>query len=233
MVGDEDRLARTTIQRAILERRRGHPQDVLSLVDFDAPEFSPTRNCDLYLMAVTVAVNAYCDLGQPREASELLRRSLDYFDRSTASIAGPICRGLQGRVALGRGKLDDAERLFRDAHEAMLSLGRHLDAAAYLLYLADVLLQAEGCSPRLVALRSSLKLAGDLIESHSGRQLGVVWESAYPGHLGSDRAQKLLGDVRIRARSGDTLGSNHSGDAISTSLARSWWLRASRAGSSG
>jgi len=155
VVNDEERLAKVAIQRANLAQRQGRSQEVLELLDLDSPLFSPVRNCDLYLMAATAIVNAYCDLDQTHEAANVLAASLEHFERSDHSIAGAICRGLQGRVALGLGRTSDAERLFKDAHDAMLSLGRYLDAAAYLLYLADAL-QAAGKHDSIVALSRNL-----------------------------------------------------------------------------
>jgi hypothetical protein len=152
---DSEGLAKTTISHATLLQTLGRPEELLRLLDYNEGLMQDLRDPYLEVCAVTVRVNALCDLKRFAAAGELLDASLDAYEASEDLNVGAIYRFLRGRVALGHGDAEAAEHAFEASRDAMLALGRAYDAALGTLYLAEALL-AGGKTRKLAHLARGL-----------------------------------------------------------------------------
>lgn len=151
-------VARTLVQHATLLQTLGRPTEILRLLDLEGPVLAHLDDAYLQVCAVTARVNALCDLERFDPAADLLDAHLDTYEASDDLNVGAIYRCLRGRVELGQGNTEAAERSFEASRDAMLTLGRTYDAAIITLYLAEALL-ASGKTRELARLARGLVAA--------------------------------------------------------------------------
>jgi len=137
-------LARTAIQQANLSWTRGDAEQTLLYMEAAAATLSERSesDVDLLLCTVTGRVLALCELGRFTQARKLLARHRRDYQAPGAGHALATALGLEGRIALGLGDYQAAERSYTAGRDAVLALGRFHDAALASLDLAGVLLAA-------------------------------------------------------------------------------------------
>lgn len=135
--GDREMTARVRIKAANLAQTEGRPRNILQHLDRAAAALDREGPPYLWVCIVTGQVNALCDLGRYGEARRVLGSHLDAFEADPNPHTAALLRGLHGRVCLGLGDLDHAERFFQSTVEVFLDLDRTFDAAMMALYLAE------------------------------------------------------------------------------------------------
>jgi len=198
--GDPLGLARVRIQQGNLAWSGGSAAEALHRFDAAAAALdsaTESTDIDLVLCTATGRVLALCGLARLDEAQALLDRHQEDFEASEEPFAAVNLRGLEARVALGRGRFDEAEAHFTSCRDALLALGRYHDAALACLDLAEVLCAA-GRTDDLLAL------AAELVPLFRNRQLPVETARALD-HLGRAItarrfSETLLAELRRRLR---------------------------------
>lgn len=160
-------VARVLVQTANLMGTMGEPEANLRLLE-EATALTPADEPYLLATTVTARVNALCDLDRSAEAETLLAEHRDLYRGGDDDHLVANSLWLAGRVALGLGRLDDAEAHFAAARDRLLSLDRDYDAILAALHLADALLAA-GKTAELK------RLAADLVPLFRAR--GVARET--------------------------------------------------------
>jgi tetratricopeptide (TPR) repeat protein len=190
-------VARALIKRANLAQALCQPEEIVPLLDRAASMLGDVA--DPYLLATTVTgrVNALCDLDRADEAERLLAEHSALYVQEGEAFTIAAYAFLAGRVALGVGRLDDAEMHLADARDRLLGLERDYDAIIAALYLADVLLAA-GKAAELKRLATKLVLLF--------RTRGVARETLAALRLLAEAAQAegvtaaVLAEVRSKLR---------------------------------
>jgi ATP/maltotriose-dependent transcriptional regulator MalT len=135
--GDERLLYNVQMKQANLLRNQGQLEQALMRLDSMASRLGDRPKPARALPVVTCRVNVLCDLDRFTEAENLLSHYRGAFEAVDDPFAGAVLRGLEGRVALGRGRLQEAAEYFVDCRDAYLTLGRPYDAALASLDLAQ------------------------------------------------------------------------------------------------
>lgn len=135
LCGDRLGLARARIKQGNLLLVAGRPDEIVPLLNQAESLLGADPDPWLLLCTVVVRINALADLGHFGRANSLLLRQSARFERSNdaSSLGGFRC--VQGRVAFGLGRFDEAAACFSASRDAMLSVGRPYDAAWSSLYL--------------------------------------------------------------------------------------------------
>lgn len=162
--GDVTGEARTLIQHANLLQTAGRPESIVDLLGRAAGALHPRTHPYLFLCTVAGRVNALCDLERADEAAVLLEAHVDLFESSEDIYSGAMLRALEGRVASGQGRHEDAVRFLSDCIEAFLEFGRGYDAALVALHLAEVYV----ATGNMAALE---ELAVSLLRAFRSRQI--------------------------------------------------------------
>jgi len=191
--GDRTGEARALIKRAMTFYDLERPDEALAALDTAAEVIKPADDVYLFISTVTARVVLLCDLDRPAEADELLRAHLDPFEELDDEAAGATLRGLQGRVALGLGRLAAAEEAFASARKAFQVLGRDYDALLAALDLACAYLEAG----RAGDLR---RLAAELVPTFRARCIGREAMGALALFAKAVAADTLTRDLLDRLR---------------------------------
>ena len=136
LAGDATGVARALLHRAMLERSQGRPADAVSTLE----EMSGHLLTDapfLQLGAVQERALCLCDLERYEEAERLLVAYLDLYEAADEPDVAAALRSLEGRIALGFDRLEDAEEAFASARDGLVFLGRPYDALFASLHLAE------------------------------------------------------------------------------------------------
>lgn len=167
-LGDVCGEARSLIKQGMIHQAAGRPEQALDRFSAAAERLNDGDQSYLLLSTVNGKVLCLCDLEQWAEADELLIGSLDLYEASDDIHAGATLRALQGRVALGLGRFDEAATAYEDCRDGHLTLGRSYDAVLATLDLACVPVEAG----RTTDLR---RLAAEIIPTF--RACGVARET--------------------------------------------------------
>jgi len=160
--GDPLGEARALIKQGMALHESARPAEAFDRLSAAASRLDPEAHPFLYLSTVNSRVACLCDAGRFAEAEELLTGHLDLYEASDDLHVGSVLRDLQGRVALGLGRFDEAEAAFAASRDGLLAVDRAYDAALASLDLACVYLEAG----RTEALRS---LARTLVPTFRAR----------------------------------------------------------------
>jgi tetratricopeptide (TPR) repeat protein len=139
---DSAGAARVLIKQGNLSRSRGRPELVLPLMTEAADLLDSVESPFLFASTVAGRVNALCDLDRAAEAESLLNAHRGLYSESGDPHTAAFLGFLDGRIALGLGRPDEAAQAFRIARDEHLVLDRDYDAVIASLYLADALLAA-------------------------------------------------------------------------------------------
>ena len=163
--GDESGETRVLVQQAMLLHDLGRPAEALGRLEEAAPRLD--ANADLYLFTTTVTerVVCLCELERWIEAEALLATQLDVYEELDDPHVASVLRNLQGRVALGQDRYDEAVESFSSSRDASLTVGRIYDAALSSLDLAVTYHEA--------GRRGELRqLAAELVPAFRSRAVG-------------------------------------------------------------
>jgi len=139
---DGEGEGRALLKKGMLQRTRGRLPEALEALAAAARRLAEGELPYPLLGAVHERALCLCELERAAEAEALVARHLDLYEASDDPHVGAILRGLQGRIALGLGRLGEAEEAHASSRDALLSLGRTYDALLASLDLALVHLEA-------------------------------------------------------------------------------------------
>jgi len=141
-LGDQKGEARIKIKTGMALYLLDRPLEALEALEEAAGLLDADRDHHLMASTVSARVALLCKLDRPEEAGRLLSRQMDLYEEVDDPHAGAMFRHLKGRVALGLGRLGEAEELLVASRDASLTLGRSYDAILTSLDLACVYLEA-------------------------------------------------------------------------------------------
>ena len=136
--GDRLGESRALIQQGLALRAFERPAEAAERLTVAAARLDPVAHPLLLLSAVNCQAACLCDLYRFEEARALLDANLDLYETSDDLHLGSVLRDLQGRVALGLGRFDEAEEAFTASRDGLLAIDRTYDAALATLDLACV-----------------------------------------------------------------------------------------------
>lgn len=163
----EDRLVRTLLRQGDLLAAGRRPAEALpcyaaAALRLEEDPSSPELPPGLAVSAVAGQVAALCELERHPEAKALLADQVDVFEEGDALHTGALLRGLQGRIAMGEGDLDEARECFRASRDGYLAADRRPEAALATLDLAELYLRAQRPAELRSLARQLLPLLRDL-----------------------------------------------------------------------
>lgn len=153
--GDPLGESRTLVKQGHALQASQRPAEAIRRLVLAATQLDPVQHGYLLLSAVNCRVACLCDLERYEEAGVLLEEHLDLYEASDDIHVGSILRDLEGRVALGLGRFDEAVEAFAASRDGLLAVDRTYDAALAVLDLAWVYHQA-GRRHELVLLAREL-----------------------------------------------------------------------------
>lgn len=138
--GEREGIARVLIKRASIVQELERSDQALADLERARGLIDPQEQTFLYLFTVVGSVPILLDLERYEEAEQILTDAEDAFESAAEPWWAFRFRGLQGRAALGRGELEQAEELLDGARQGLLEQELPYDAAAASLDLALVYL---------------------------------------------------------------------------------------------
>lgn len=151
---DSQGMARVLIQKGHLDFDEGRLDEAQAAYSHGLSLLDPEIDSFLVQASVTGQVNTFCELEAFETAAALLEahRGL-YADRDLYTSA--VARGLEGRIAMGRGQWEVAESAFSDCRDSYLAVGREHDATLACLDLAHSLLE-QGKSSQVTLMAAEI-----------------------------------------------------------------------------
>jgi len=166
--GDTTGATKTAIKKAMARYALNEPGAALAELEDLASGLDPERDLYFLISVVAAQVVCLCALGRAGEAESRLAAHRHFFDLFNDETAESTLLGLDGRIALGLGRLAEAEAAFTTARDGFLALGRDYDAILASLALATVLFEAG-------KTRELRRLAAELVPTFRAR--GVAREA--------------------------------------------------------
>lgn len=200
--GEDRELARVLIKRGIVERRQGEPEAAAAtqreVLDLLAGQDEP----ELVRLAVGNLALALCDAGHFAEAAALVDEHPGFRGEATPRwrVKESVVRG---RVALGLGRVGEAESLFRDAHGSAVEQGDSFAAALTALELVALFLE----QGRTRELREMTAVLAPVFEAHDLRQeataaLLLFTRAALSEGLTAEAVRRLRWKIEVGGRAG-------------------------------
>jgi tetratricopeptide (TPR) repeat protein len=161
VTGDAEGLARARLQHGRILLLRGRPAEAAGVLRESARGLEPEADGDLLLMTRHNLALALCELGDFAGADEVVGVSRALYRQAERPWAGVRLAWIEGRIARGLGRPEEAERRFDTARRGFLEQGNGFNAALVALDLAELRLAqgdtagvrrlAEGLAPVLAA----------------------------------------------------------------------------------
>jgi tetratricopeptide (TPR) repeat protein len=137
-LGQWDLLGRTLLQKALVCGEAGDGEGEMKLLRRALDLIDPQADPRIFLAARHNLINALYESGRVREAFALLYHTRPLYLQAGDRMNLLRLRWLEGLVAFGLQRTDQAEAAFREAREAFLELGLDYEAALASLDLAGV-----------------------------------------------------------------------------------------------
>ncbi|HSN85248.1 MAG TPA: hypothetical protein VL025_00755 [Thermoanaerobaculia bacterium] len=134
-------LGRTLQQKAMVVGEAGDPETQIGLLRRSLDLLDPQENPRIFLAARHNLILALNDSGRSREAFALLFHTRPLYLKLGDRMNLLRLRWLEGMVARGLQRNDQAEAAFREVRDAFLDLGLQYDAALAALDLASIYIQ--------------------------------------------------------------------------------------------
>lgn len=163
-LGQRNLLGRSLKQKAMICGEVGDLAGEIGLLKRALELLNPEEDPRLFLAARHNLISALADSGRPREAFALLFHTRPLYLKQADRLNLLRLRWLEGAVALGLQRHEQAAVAFREVREAFLELGVDYDAALASLDLAEVY----AIQGRTTDLR---RLAEEMIEVFRSRNI--------------------------------------------------------------
>lgn len=137
-LGQKNHLGRSLKQKSMVCGEAGDLEGEISLLRHALDLLSPETEARTFLAARHNLISALCEIGRPREAFALLFHTRPLYLKMGDRLNLLRLRWLEGTVALGLERQEQAAVAFREVREAFLDLGLDYDAALASLDLAEV-----------------------------------------------------------------------------------------------
>lgn len=137
-LGQRGLLGQALQQKSLICGESGDVDGEISLLRRALELLSPDEEPRVFLAARHSLISALCDSGRPREAFSLLFHTRPLYLKQADRLNLLRLRWLEGAVALGLHRHEQAAVAFREVREAFLELGLDYDAALASLDLAEV-----------------------------------------------------------------------------------------------
>lgn len=137
-LGQKSLLGRSLKQKAMVCGESGDLESEIALLRRALELLSPEGEARTFLAARHNLISALCKIGRPREAFALLFHTRPLYLKMGDRLNLLRLRWLEGTVALGLQRQEQAAVAFREVREAFLELGLDYDAALASLDLAEV-----------------------------------------------------------------------------------------------
>lgn len=138
IAGESHKAGKCLVQLAGVHLCFGTPEEAIPLLHEALELIGSTAEPQLSFFAWSNLVTGLSRTGRYLEAQRLLRRTKDVFDRESYPWARNRLRWIEGNIALGLGKLREAETLLLQAREGFLAAGAVYEAAQVTLGLASL-----------------------------------------------------------------------------------------------
>lgn len=135
-LGQWDLLGRTLLQKALVCGEAGDGEGEMKLLRRALDLIDPQSDPRVFLAARHNLINALYESGRVREAFALLYHTRPLYLQAGDRMNLLRLRWLEGLVAFGLQRIDQAEAAFREVREAFLELGLDYEAALASLDLA-------------------------------------------------------------------------------------------------
>jgi tetratricopeptide (TPR) repeat protein len=136
--GQWDLLGRTLLQKALICGEAGDGEGEMKLLRRALDLIDPQADPRIFLAARHNLINALYESGRVREAFALLYHTRPLYLKTGDRMSLLRLRWLEGLVAFGLQRTDQAEAAFREVREAFLEVGLDYEAALASLDLAGV-----------------------------------------------------------------------------------------------
>lgn len=193
-------LGRTLIQKALVCNQAGDGEGEMRLLRWALDLIDPQAEPRVFLAARHNLIKALHDAGRSREAFALLFHTRPLYLKigDRWSLVG--LRWLEGLVAFGLQRLEQAEVAFREVREAFGEVGLDFDAALASLDLAGVyIVQGRSAEVRRIAEETLVIFQARNTHHEAMTALLVFREAARLGQAGLDLVREVAGFLK-RAR---------------------------------
>ncbi len=163
-LGQSNLMGRALSQKATLQLCAGDRESCMVLLRRALELIDPHEDPRCYLSARHNLISALVDDGKPREAFALLFHTRPLYLKMGDRMNLLRLRWLEGQVAQGLHRLDQAEAAFREVRDAFVELGIAYEAALVSLELATVFAQ----QGRTTEMR---RLAEEMLAFFESRQI--------------------------------------------------------------
>ncbi len=191
-LGQWSPLGRTLLHKAMTCYEAGDVENQMRLLRQALDLIDPQADPRVFLSARHSLINALNEGGRSREAFALLFHTRPLYLKLGDRMNLLRLRWLEGQVALGLRRIEQAEMAFRDVREGFYELGHEFDAALASLDLAGVyILQGRSADVRRIAEET---LA--VFQAHDTHQEAMAALLAFCAAARLDQAElKLVRDV--------------------------------------
>ncbi len=143
-VRDPHRKGRALISQGLFLSYAGHPEKTVERIREGLSLIDAATEARLVLMARHNLAWALSDCGRPAEALRYLESFRSCYAEFPNAWTGLRLQWLEGRIAAGMGRLDEAESRLREVRQRFVEQGLGYDASMVTLDLAAIYLQEEG-----------------------------------------------------------------------------------------
>jgi tetratricopeptide (TPR) repeat protein len=187
-LGQRSLLGRALQQKSLICGESGDQESEIALLRRALELLNPDEEPRIFLAARHNLISALCEIGRPRDAFSLLFHTRPLYLRQGDRLNLLRLRWLEGTVALGLQRHEQAGAAFRQVREAFLELGLDYDAALASLDLAEVYaIQGRTGEMRLLANEMLEVFQARSIHREAIGALSVLQQAAE-----ADRAGRVL-----------------------------------------
>jgi tetratricopeptide (TPR) repeat protein len=153
--GESHKAGKCLVQLAGVHLNSGTPHEALPLLHEALELLGNTADPQLSFFAWHNLVSGLTCTGRYLEARSVLRRTKEVYDRASYPWARTRLRWMEGKIALGLGQIQEAERFLLEAQEGFLAAGAVYEAAQVTLGLAT-LYHREGRAAEILPLAQKI-----------------------------------------------------------------------------
>jgi len=167
--GDNHLAGRALISKGINIHYQGHPETAVITLEAGLSLVDPSRDYQICAIGKQDLLHALVDAGEYGRASRLILAGGLREAFSSEPLNLLKLRWMEGKIHVGLGRLNRAERILYSVREELLHLGRHYDAAVLGLELAAVWLRQSRASEVRV-LAEEMYETFELVDFHQEAQ---------------------------------------------------------------
>ncbi|MFL6236556.1 MAG: tetratricopeptide repeat protein [Thermoanaerobaculia bacterium] len=193
-VGETHREARALIKMSTVHEHAGTPEKAIPLLYKALPKIDVEREPRLLLSAQHNLITFLAEVDRHLEAQRLLLQARPLYDRFADGWMRNRRRWVEGKIARGLGRAQEAEACFTAAREGFIADGRVLEAASAALELAT-LYAGQGRTAEMV------RMAEEALPIFAARQShpGALAALSFLHRIAADERASLDAAIRVMA----------------------------------